>query len=129
LASTSDSRTKKDILLETLGVDFSKCSPEFSNTEQAKLADLSLSNKEAFAIEGEDIGLYPVQARIPSIPDRAFNQPQHPIDYVHRKLVDTEVKTMYDDGIIMDFLDSKGWNSPVFIIENSDGSPRFVVNF
>jgi hypothetical protein len=36
---------------------------------------------------------------------------------------------MYKAGISEDCTDSQGWNLPVLIVEKSDGSPRFLVNF
>ena len=56
-------------------------------------------------------------------------QPQHPIAQKHEKIVSEEIKSMLADNVIEPCVDPKGWNSPVFIVEKSDGSPRFIVNF
>ena len=129
LACTTNSPDKLQLLLETCGVSFTDSSPNFDNSLKAKMADLLLSYKDAFAVQGGEIGLYPVQAKIPTIPGKTYNQRQHQIAKGHQQIVDTEVHKMYKAGIIEDCIDSKGWNSPVFIVEKSDGSPRFVVNF
>jgi hypothetical protein len=129
LACTAQSPDKLQLLFETCGVSFNEANSEFSDSQKAKMADLLLSYQDAFAVEGGEIGLYPIEAKIPTIPGKTFKQKQHLIAQGHRHIVDKEVHDMYEAGIIEDCTDSKGWNSPVFIVEKSDGSPRFVVNF
>ena len=122
-------KIRNQLVLDTLGVDLFHCDPVFDNKEKLEVADLLLSYKAAFSIDGDPIGLFPIDARIPTLPGKQFKVPQHPIAQGHRHIVDSEVVKMLADGVIETCKDSRGWNSPVFIVEKSDGSPRFVVNF
>ena len=98
-------------------------------SELRTLVDLLYYYRDAFACSEARIGLFPVDARIPTVPGKSINQPQFGIAEKHQALVDNEITKMLTDGVIERCSDPKGWNSPVFIVEKSDGSPRFIVNF
>ena len=68
LACTTHSPDKLQLLRETCGVSFTDSSPDYDNSQKAKMADLLLSYKDAFAVQGGAISLYPVQAKISTIP-------------------------------------------------------------
>ena len=89
---------------------------------------LLIKYSNAFASSSCEIGLFPVQARIPTL-DKEVAQPQHPVAQRHRPLVDGEIKSMLAQGVIEPCNNPLGFNSPIFIVDKADGSPRVVVNF
>ena len=123
----NDLKGKIKFLKDKYSIDLSKC--EHSEHEVTLVADLLIDHGDAFASEDAKIGLFQTPARIPTVEGKSVNQPQHPVAKRYESVVDSEIKSMLKDNVIEFCTDNKGWNSPVFIVDKSDGSPRFVVNF
>ena len=119
---------KISFLKRELAIDMEGCNVGTPD-EHAKMVDLLFRYRDAFASKDEKIGLFPVEQRIPTAEGKAINQPQFPVPEKYRAIVDKEIQSMLIDGVIEDCPDPQGWNSPVFIVDKADGSPRFIVNF
>ena len=117
----------KNQLLSVYNIDLSPS--EHSPEEIDKIARLLYKHRDAFSCDDCVIGLFETPARIPTVPGKQMQQAQHPVAKRHQPLVDVEIEKMLEQGVIEHCSDPKGWNSPIFIVDKADGSPRVVVNF
>ena len=102
---------------------------EWSNeTELTQMADLLLEFTEVFTkgqtLASDKLKKVSITTHGPPI---ARNQNIVPEKY--RDLIDGEIEKMLKDGVICECPDSKGWKTPLIVVEKSNGDPRPCLNF
>ena len=122
----SSTKERVDWIKVNLGMDL-----EWPNeNELDAMARLVIEFRHVFGSDDEDMGEFPTPCRIKVDPKRgpySVNVRQVPLE--RQKYLDAEIDKMLRLGIIEKCPDSRGWNSPIVMVEKSDGSWRPCANF